>query len=74
MKKKSKLKKFDPVDFLTDEESLEEYIIALIEEGASEALMQSAYKDVERARVVHGIPKPETPAAAPVLVAHAGGF
>jgi len=50
---------FDPVDYLKSEVAFEEYIIALREEGASEALMEEAYRDIERARIVYGIPKPE---------------
>ena len=59
MKTKSKFTPFDPINCLTDEECIEEYIIALREEGASEALMEKAYRDIERARIVYGIPKPE---------------
>jgi DNA-binding phage protein len=50
---------FDPVDYLRSEVAFEEYIITLREEGASEALMEEAYRDIERARIVYGIPKPE---------------
>ena len=64
VKKKTKYTKFDPVDELRSERAFEVYIQALIEDGASEKLMQSAYRDVERARVVHGIPKPEAPTSA----------
>ena len=50
---------FDPVDYLIDEECCEEYIIALREDNVPEWLIEKAYRDIERARVVHGIPKPE---------------
>jgi len=73
VKEKTKYTKFDPVDELRSERAFEVYIQALIEDGASDKLMQSAYKDVERARVVHGIPKPETLTAASAPAAHAAG-
>ena len=57
MQKKIKLTPFDPVDFLTSEIAIEEYILAMHEEGASERLLEKAYRDIERARIVHGIPK-----------------
>jgi DNA-binding phage protein len=59
LKTKSKYTPFDPVDYLTDEECFELYIRAHIEEGADEEEIQDAYLDIERARIVHGIPKPE---------------
>jgi DNA-binding phage protein len=61
---KSKYRPFDPVNYLTCEEAFEECIIALREDGAPEELIQSAYRDIERARIVHGIPKPDTITAA----------
>jgi DNA-binding phage protein len=59
LKTKSKFTPFDPVDYLTDEECCEEYIIALREYGADEEEIQDAYLDIERARIVHGFSKPE---------------
>jgi DNA-binding phage protein len=55
VKRASKYKVFDPVDYLRSEAAFEEYIIVLREDGASEELIESAYKDIERARKVHGI-------------------
>ena len=54
-----KYQKFDVVDFLRGEEAFEEYIIAHIEDGATEEELASAYRDIERARIVHGIPATE---------------
>ena len=64
MKTKSKYKPFDPVDCLTDEECCEEYIIALREDNVPEWLIEKAYRDIERARIVHGFAKPEPELAA----------
>jgi len=58
MGRKSKYEKFDPVDWLTSEVACEVYITALREDGASDDLMEEAYQDVERARIVHNIPAP----------------
>jgi DNA-binding phage protein len=65
VKKKSKYEPFDPADYLTSEEAFEECIIALREDGATEELIEDAYRDIERARIIHGIPKPATPTATP---------
>jgi DNA-binding phage protein len=54
----SKYQKFDVVDFLRGEEAFEEYIAAHIEDGATEEEIESAYRDIERARVIHNIPAP----------------
>jgi len=59
LKTKTKYEPFDPVDYLETEEACEEYIIALREYGTDEEEIQDAYLDIERARIVHGIPKPE---------------
>jgi DNA-binding phage protein len=64
VKTKSKYTPFDPINCLTDEECIEEYILALREEGASEELRENAYLDIERARIVYGIPKREPERAA----------
>jgi len=58
-----KYKKFDVVDFLKSEEDFEMFVIALREDGAPESLIEKAYRDIERARIVHNVPAPE-PAAA----------
>jgi len=55
---------FDPVDYLTDEECCQEYIIAMREDNAPEWLIEKAYRDIERARVVYGFTKPEPQLAA----------
>jgi DNA-binding phage protein len=57
-----KHKKFDVVDFLKNEEDFEMFVAALREDGASEGLIEKAYRDIERARIVHNVPAPE-PAA-----------
>jgi hypothetical protein len=44
------------VDYLTCEECFREYIAAHVEDGADEEELESAYRDVERARIVHNIP------------------
>jgi DNA-binding phage protein len=54
----SKYRKFDVVDFLTSEEDFELFVAALRVDGASEELIESAYRDIERARIVHNIPVP----------------
>jgi DNA-binding phage protein len=59
LKTKSKYEPFDPVDYLETEEACEEYIIALREDNVPEWLIEKAYRDIERARVVHGFSKPE---------------
>jgi len=59
VEQKSKYVKFDPVDFLKSERAFEVYINALRADGASEELMEEAYGDVERARIIHNIPAPE---------------
>ena len=71
MKKKTEYKEFDPVDELRSEVAFEEYILALRDADVPEWLIQSAYRDIERARVVHGIPKPDTATAATSAVAYA---
>ena len=69
MKKKTEYKEFDPVDELRSEVAFEEYILALREADVPEWLIQSAYRDIERARIVHGIPKPATATAAATTAA-----
>jgi DNA-binding phage protein len=54
----SKYQKFDVVDFLTSEVACEAYIEATRKDGADEEELESAYRDVERARVVHNLPGP----------------
>jgi DNA-binding phage protein len=54
-----KYKKFDVVDFLKNEEDFEMFVAALREDGASEGLIEKAYRDIERARIVHNVPEPE---------------
>jgi len=61
MGKRNNYEPFDPVDYLTGEAAFEEYIFALREDGAPEELIEDARRDIERARIVNGIPKPETP-------------
>ena len=58
MKRENKYVPFDPVDYLRSERAFEVYIAALREDGASEGLIEKAYADIERARVVHNIPAP----------------
>jgi len=60
---KSKYEKFDPVDYLESELAFEVYIAALRADGASDELMEKAYRDVARARMVHNIPAPALPMA-----------
>ena len=71
MTEKRKYRLFDPVNYLKSEEAFTEYIIALREDNVPEELIQSAYRDIERARVVHGIPKPDTATAAAGAAAYA---
>ena len=59
----SKYREFDVVDFLTSEEDFELFIVAMREEGAGEDEIESAYRDIERARIVHNIPAPMTSVA-----------
>jgi DNA-binding phage protein len=58
MEHESRYEKFDVVDYLTCEEAFREYIIAHIEDGADEDEVEDAYRDIERARIVHNIPEP----------------
>jgi len=51
-----KYQKFDVVDFLTSERIFEEFITALREDGADEDELAKAYREIERARIVHNIP------------------
>ena len=71
MKKKIKFTKFDPVDELRSERAFEVYITALRDDGAPEWLIEDARKDVERARVVHGIPKAVATSTLDVAAQHA---
>jgi len=63
VEQENKYEKFDVVDYLTDEECFREYIIAHIEDGATEEEIEDAYRDIERARIVHNIPAPMTSVA-----------
>jgi len=56
---RSDYKIFDVVDFLTCEEDFAGYVVAMREEGGDSEDVERAYRDVERARVVHNIPAPE---------------
>jgi len=57
MEHESRYEKFDVVDYLTCEECFREYIAAHVEDGATEEEIEDAYRDIERARIVHNIPE-----------------
>jgi DNA-binding phage protein len=59
----NKYQKFDVVDFLTSEVACEAYIEATRGDGADEEELESAYRDVERARIVHNLPEPKAEVA-----------